>query len=756
MKKIYRIARLELSILFFSPIAWLVLIIFIFQTAIIFINKLDGFEVSSQMGYRLRYITFEIFSGNYGVFTEVQKNLYLYIPLLTMGLMSRETSSGSIKLLLSSPVKISNIILGKFLAMMIYCFFLIMILISFGIAGAFSIGSMETSVLISGLIGLYLLVLAYSAIGLFMSCLTSYQVVAAVSTLAVLAALNFVGDIGQNIDLVRDITYWISISGRSDNFIGGLISSKDVIYFLIVIGLFLTMSIMRLSEGRYMRSAVIKYGRYTLLIVVAIFVGYLSSLPKLNAYLDMTRNLRRTLTENSQKIVKQMDKPFTITTYVNILDYNFHYGKPTNRIKDMNAFEQFRRFLPGFKMKYVTYFDTPINKYWLNRYPEKSLFDLADKTATANRLNMKKILNEEQIRALVDLSPEENRMVRILEYDNKTTALRMFDDMLKYPGEAEISAAIKRLIVDAPIIGFLTGHRERSVNKVGDRSYKNITTALPVRSSLINQGFDVENISIEGEIPFNLTALIIADPKSEYTVVELAKIQDYIEQGGNLLIAGEPGKQSILNEITKKLGVEFMSGTLLQESKDYELDLLVSRFTPMALDLGFKYVDEARVSMPSAVGLKYETIEDFKTTPILMTDSIFTWNRLGTLDLESGEERFDSIADAKIQVPVALGLTREINGREQKILILGDADYMSNAELGRTNVRTVNGLFTLKIFKWFSDGEFPIAISRPPSIDNSILINRQGVGLFKVIFFILIPLVLGIMGFVILIRRKRQ
>ncbi|MCR9013386.1 hypothetical protein, partial [Gabonibacter chumensis] len=76
------------------------------------------------------------------------------------------------------------------------------------------------------------------AIGLFMSSLTSYQIVAAVGTLAILAGLSYVKDLWQDLDFVRDITFWLAISGRAGEFVNGLICSEDVIYFLIVIGLF--------------------------------------------------------------------------------------------------------------------------------------------------------------------------------------------------------------------------------------------------------------------------------------------------------------------------------------------------------------------------------------------------------------------------------------------------------------------------------------------------------------------------------------
>ena len=104
MKTIYKIARTELQTLFYSPIAWLILVIFTFQASMAFTNGLAGNVRSQELGYGLYNVTMGVFAGWRGMFIAMQQYLYLYIPLLTMGLMSRELSSGSIKLLYSSPV----------------------------------------------------------------------------------------------------------------------------------------------------------------------------------------------------------------------------------------------------------------------------------------------------------------------------------------------------------------------------------------------------------------------------------------------------------------------------------------------------------------------------------------------------------------------------------------------------------------------------------------------------------------------------
>ncbi|MDE7375161.1 MAG: ABC transporter permease, partial [Odoribacter sp.] len=266
MKTIYKIAKSELSMLFYSPIAWLILVIFIFQVGMDYADLLSKELRYKATGYSLLDVTADIFSGMWGLYSSIQEYLYLYIPLLTMGIMSREFSTGSIKLLFSSPITNMQIVLGKFYALMVYAFLLLgglMLIILFNCA---VIKSIDLPLVLSGLLGLYLLTCAYIAIGLFMSSLTSYQVVAAMGTLAVLALLNFIGGVGQEIALVRDITYWLSISGRSREMIDGLICSEDVLYFLIVITLFVVLTILRLRFNRKKGSQICRIGWYTLVV----------------------------------------------------------------------------------------------------------------------------------------------------------------------------------------------------------------------------------------------------------------------------------------------------------------------------------------------------------------------------------------------------------------------------------------------------------------------------------------------------------
>jgi ABC-2 type transport system permease protein len=766
MRKIVRIARFELSALFFSPVAWIVLIIFTIQSGMGFTRWFQIYSRAQRMGQHLDTMTAHIFSGRFSFYGGVKDTLYLYIPLLTMGLMSREISSGSIKLLLSSPVKVRDIVLGKYLAMMAYCGMLIMILVLFILAAGYSMHAMDYGLVICGLLGLYLLICAYSAIGLYMSTLTAYQVVAAISTLAVLALLNFVGDLFQTNDAVRHITYFLSISGRTERFIDGLISSEDVIYFAIIIVLFLFLTGMKLQAGRESRSVAVKAVRYTTLFSLLFLAGYLSSRPALTGYVDMTATKTQTLTAAAREVIAKMDKPLRITTYVNLLAEKYYRARPEDNSMDEARFDQYRRYIPGLKMDYVYYYDTTDNDELYKDNPGLSTKAIARKRAYAEGMDFRKVLSPDQLRQQIDLRPEKNRLVRIMRYGDRKIALRYYDDMMTFASEEEFTAALKRLVEPetVPRIGFLTGNGERTNARAGDADYKTVTQELGFRYALINQGFDIDTVSLSSgsgsgrdsvagsgrgggsAIDTGLTALVIADPKTAFTAPGLEKIKQYVVAGGNLLIAAEPDHQGLLNPVVKDLGVTFAEGRLTQKSQDFAPDFVLAHFSPAADGFSAQLASLRKegdiVATPGVTGLEFGDTRDSALPRAPSSDT-----------RDSAFHIVPLLVDGPI--PVAIALTRKIGSKEQRIVIAGDADFMSTAEMVRHTPRTANFDFTTALFSWLDYGVYPVDTSRPKTYD-AININRDGILLARIAFFCVLPLLLLAWGTLLLVIRKRR
>jgi len=820
MKTILKIARTELALLFYSPIAWFLLIAFVFQAGLAYTSALEQILTSQDMGGRnLKYLTFltsRIFAPPYGIWPQLASKLYLYLPLLTMGLMSREINSGTIKLLYSSPIKVREIIFGKYLSMMVYNLVLILVLAVIVVFGIIDIQHADAGMLFAGLFGLYLLLCAYAAIGLFMSCLTSYQVVAALSTLVVLAVLSYIGQLWQDIDFVRDLAYFLSIQGRADHMLMGLTTTKDVIYFLVIVGMFLGFAIYKLQADRESKPLAVKIGRYVGIFVLALAIGYISSRPSLTFYLDTTANKTMTLTQNAQKVIKEMgDSTLEVTTYVNLLDGRFWYGKPDQRNTDLERWEPYLRFKPDIKFKYVYFYDSTGDKNLFKYNPGMTVKSLAERYAKSMKVDLKDFKTPAEIRKIIDLRPEQNRYVMDLHYGGRQTFLRLFDDQMVFPSETETSAALKRLLqAKLPKIAFAQGESERSIDKLGDRHFKYLTNEITFRYSLINQGFDVEKVDLKSQdIPGDITALVIADPKIAFDSVSRRKIEKYIADGGNLLIAGEPGKQDIVNPLLQPLGVQLMDGMMVEENKDFSPELIQPYLTTAAADITKKlhedFDDSLVIAMHGAAGLSYTTDGPFTVTPLAMTSGKISWNKkikptesMIELAEDQTEQRGNSmvmmvsgsdepVADAPAKkkktaptaapkppadpepdpdilnfdpskgdrpgpLPAVIGLSRTVNGKQQRIVVAGDADFLSNSELARFNIKTCNFDFSTAIFSWFANGEFPIDTSRPPAKDKRLDITDSGLTFLKVLLMGILPGLLLVLGSILLIRRKRK
>lgn len=764
MKTIYKIAKLELANLFYSPIAWFILIIFMLQMGFNFGEMMGSLGRSQELGRDLTNLTLKVYYGELtGLFRRVSGSLYLYIPLLTMGLLSQEFSRGSVKLLYSAPITSLQIVLGKYVGIMIYGFCLMLVIGVYVSIGWMTIENFDWRPVLIGLLGLYLLLGAYAAIGLFMSSLTSYQIVAALGTFVVFALLNLVGKVGQDIEFVREITYFLTLEGRVSTFLRGMVCSEDVLYFVIVIAMFLSFCFLKIQLGRARYSSLSKMMRYGGVFAVAMLVGYVTSRPELKVYYDGTYTKANTISEASQDIVKRLDGGMTITTYVNLLD-NIYSLRRKDVLRDMALLEKYVRFKPDIKLKYVFYYDEVDNPKLEQMYPGMSVEEKAKEVAKAANLNLDDYLSPEQIRRRVDLSEEGNHFVRILERDNGQTArLRIFTDGQPHPTETEISAALKRMVMKLPKVGFLKGHGERSITKNRNRDYSLFAYGRYFKNSLLNQGFDVVESELQPEKDNlqDIDILVIADPLEAFEEWELEQLSDYIDGGNNLILAGEPKNAEHLAPVLEKFGLRYVPGTLVQPIEEFPADLLVVRSTLAGARLSRVSAGWQRMifTMPGAMGIDSVADKGFRIIPLLVSRDSGCWNEVETTDFVNGTVKLNPAAgERETRMVTAMALERECNGQNQRVLVLGDADCISMGELSavRRGIWASNFSLIQGAFCWLSDEELPVDIRHPSPIDNKIFLGISSGIWVKVFVKWILPSVLLLLGLILLLRRQRK
>lgn len=768
MRKILKIAKLELSILIYSPVVWLVLPIFFVLCGMTVIDTLRDYQVSLSLNGGGGELTRNIYGMPGGFFVTIQQTLYLYLPILTMGIMSRETSSGSIKLLLSSPVKLRQIILGKYLALVVLCMAFIAILTLYAIIGVISIKHADTGLLISGLFGLFLLICTYAAIGLFMSCLTNYQIVAAIATLAVFSALRFVGSVGQDIDFVRDLTYFLSISGRTDSMINGLISTRDLAYYVLIIFLFLSLAILYLKNQRELKSWSIKAGRYVGLILGVLVVGYLTARPVFIRYLDLTAGKQQTIAVASQEIAHKIDGKLKITTYVNLLAPNPYALMPVFRNGDLESQSMYKRFIPGMENEYVYYYhdliDTmmSMSKWNPNFMGITDVNKLAEKAALVGGYDIHDFLRPEQIDQQIDLKSEGYFQVRKLEYNGKSTFLRFYsnDEYGPYPMENEWVAALKRLTVSAPSILYLTGNNEADITDKNDRGYLQTMDDKTRRRAMVNQGFTVDTINLDKQdMPAKVDILVIADPTVAFSTTTLEKLKQYIGKGGNLLITTDPGRQAVINPVLSTLGVQVKTGMLVNPDKNLAQDQIAAVYAAKATNIdgnvGMFLQAKRAVTLKSAAALAF-TPSGFDVQPLLQSPQ-GGWNKAVPVDINSPVLTFNTTeGDEKGVFPVSLTLKRNVNGKQQRIIVSGDADYLSNVQFSNAErrIKEERQLSVDLLFRWLADGQFPVENNRPDPKDNTMAVSREQIAAMNIIFKFVLPALMILMGIIILFKRR--
>lgn len=773
------IARKELQILFYSPVAWLILVVFTIQAAMLFVGLMNMLYTNQFFGGDDTFsYSWIVFSHPYGsVFASIQGYLYFYIPLLTMGLVSRELSSGSIKLLYSSPMTNLQIILGKFLSVMAYGAIMMGILVLLWVLGFATIKHFDWPAILTGILGLYLLICAYGAIGLFMSSLTSYQIVAAIGTLAVLMVLSMVGNWGQEYEFVRDITYWLSINGRSETFIQGMITSEDVLYFVIIVALFLSLTVIRLSAVRQKIRFGITVTRNIGVILLACLLGYFSSLPAFKVYYDATDTKRNSLTKNSQDIVAQLDGDLTITTYINALDPNGAWYATGGFLNpDYDRFEQYMRFKPDIKLKYVYYYDTvyasPSQAPMLaiasrpggeDKPKPVTLREKMVEIAEIYDIDTNKFKTPEEIRTIIDLSEEGNTFVRQVVRENGEKAwLRLYNDMMRFPSEREISAAFKRMVMELPVVGFLTGHGERGYTSNKDRDYSSFANDKKFRYALINQGFDVEYVTLDKGIPDYINIVVIAENREVFSDEENANLQQYIDRGGNLFILGEPKRREIMNPLFAQFGFELMEGQLVKQDTNLQADVILSYPTREAGDIAYDFEDmrsENYVLVTEGVcGLRQIEDKGFTVTELFKSDTIASWNELETTDFVDDTIRLNpAVGEVERSYPTLVALSRQLGDREQRIILSGDADCISNGGLAsmKTGVKSSNFSLILGGFYWLSDYEAPVDVRRPNPSDTELYVTTSThMSLLTWGLELVLPLLLLLWGILLWIRRK--
>lgn len=415
---------------------------------------------------------------------------------------------------------------------------------------------------------------------------------------------------------------------------------------------------------------------------------------------DLTWGNRNSLTETSIKTIQQLDRPLAITAFV-------RGGSKGVRDLISDLVERYHRHKADISLK----FHEP---------------DLVPQ-----------LVREHGITVDGEL---------LVQYGNR-------QETLKTISEKTITQLLIRLASkETQIVAFIEGHGER--NPLGQANHD----LGHFGQQLSTKGFRVQllNLVSAQDIPHNIQTLVIASPRTAYLPGEIAMIEAYIEQGGNLLLLTEPENREYTGTMLAQLDIQPLPGIVVDATT--RLFGIADPTFALAIEYPNHAVTRALHSQtlfPKAVGLLPAEQSNFRAFPLIRTLPR-SWTETGSIE---DHIAFDTDTEER-PGPITIGLALEKDHSKpddeqtniQRIIVMGDGDFLSNTYLGNGQ----NLDLGIALFQWLGSNDNLISIGTVSAPDTQLEISQTGAIALLLIFIILLPLALLISGIIIWLKRRHR
>ena len=405
---------------------------------------------------------------------------------------------------------------------------------------------------------------------------------------------------------------------------------------------------------------------------------------------DVTYGQRNTLTPQTQSLLESTDKPINFVAYLSEDKVKLHAGMK----KLVTKYQQFK--------------------------PDTTL-EIIDPNLNPDRAKSDNVLAEGRV------------VIQLGEQSEKLSSV----------DESTIANTLQRMLRNSvPRVIMLEGHQERDAFDVSGNGLSKL------RERLADRGFRLQphNILTTQSLPKDSSFVVIAAPLQAYLETEAQVISDYIKAGGNLLWLTEPRTLAGLDSIKTQLGLNIPEGTLLGNNPKLQEMLGIKHPAVMPV---IKFNHPLLKDMTTPVLLPFATaIEqdlnvttDWTYAPLLSTEDQ-TWLEVGEL---SGEVTRDfTTGDLPGPMSLAMSMTRPLAERQQRIIVMGDSDFMLNQFIGAAN----GGNLTLsnKLFDWLSNSDQLLSIDQTRAPDTELRMPGNSLSILTVLFLVALPFLLILIG----------
>ncbi len=311
--------------------------------------------------------------------------------------------------------------------------------------------------------------------------------------------------------------------------------------------------------------------------------------------------------------------------------------------------------------------------------------------------------------------------------------------------EQTITEALARLArSEEQWIVFITGHGERSSRRGANHDVSDWAHVLEKR------GFNVQEVNLAEfrTVPDNASVVVIASPQIEFQAAESAAVMQYIERGGNLLWLTDPDRPAGFSELEEAIGFRLIPGTIvdpisLARGVDNPAFILLNRYAKHPMLSGFDYT----TVMFYAAGIDARTPDGWDATRLILSGEK-AWSETDKLD---GNVGYDDGKDYLGPLPISIALSRSLTEREQRIVVVGDGDFLANAYLQNSGNQDLG----VRLVEWLAREDRMISVPSRIAEDNQLELRDWHKAVIGFAFLIGLPCAFVLNGVLIWWRRRR-
>ena len=646
----------------------------------------------------------------------------LSVPILTMRILAEEKRSKTDQLILTAPVSVGAVVMGKFLALV--TIFLIPTLIAcvYPLIMA-NFGSVPMGEAYLSILAFFLFGTASIAVGVFISSLTESQVIAAVLSFAVLflgyMMSSICGIISSTGNLLTRLLSCFDMYTPFANLLEGTLNIGSIVYFVSLTALVLFLTVQSIQKRRYSVSVKnLSFSAYsTGMIALAIAVVAAANLvigemPSSWTAIDLTSEKLYSLTDQTKEFVNNMQEDVTIYVIVNEDSQDTTLGQTLQRYDDLSDHIT------------VEYVDPTVNPRFHTQYTDSTI----------------------SINSLIVVSDKRNRVIDYSDiYESSFDYSTYTSTTTGYDGEGQITSALDYVLSDdLPKVYLTEGHGEYSLSS-------SFTDALTKE----NVEYETINLMDYDTVPEDTACLIINGPQSDLSADDADKVTSYLESGGKvILITGYTGSEMPNRDaLLEYMGMSVADGLVVEQDQNYYYRSPYYLLPDVSADTYTSGIyGNYYIFAPYSQGILIadEEAEGMTYTTFLST-SESAYSKVDITNMENFEK-----SEGDIDGPFGVGVEaiKALEEGEATMVVYScdqlftdDANVMVSGANQMMFVNTVGG---------FVDHEVSVSIPVKSYQVSYLTVNQSDAVLIGLVTTIVLPVGCLAAGFVIWFRRRKR